>query len=113
MEGAKVKIPAHTTTYAYDIFGNRVQARVQAASGSGANSSTETRCNHNTLAYDTYGRFVMKEKDCLGRLVRRLSTYNAHGLPPQSERVINSSPLRTVSTTYSYTAGGAQRGAGV
>ena len=71
--------PPHTTTYAYDTFGNRVQARVQAASGSGANSSTETRCNHDTLAYDSYGRFVMKEKDCLGRLVRRLSRYNAHG----------------------------------
>ena len=106
MEGAKVKIPAHTTTYAYDTFGNRVQAKVQAASGSSASSRTQTRCNHNTLAYDSYGRFVMKEKDCLGRLVRRLSRYNAHGLPPQSERVINSSPLRTVSTTYSYTAGG-------
>ena len=106
MEGAKVKIPAHTTTYAYDTFGNRVQARVQAASGSGANSSTETRCNHDTLAYDTYGRFVVKEKDCLGRLVRRLSRYNAHGLPIRTERVINSNPLRTVSTTYSYTAGG-------
>ena len=106
MEGAKVKIPAHTTTYAYDTFGNRVQARVQAASGSGANSSTETRCNHNTLAYDSYGRFVVKEKDCLGRVVRRLRRYNAHGLPIRTERVINSSPLRTVSTTYSYTAGG-------
>ena len=96
----------HTTTYDYDAFGNRVKARVQAASGPAAGSSTETRCDHNTLEYDPYGRFVVKEWDCLGRLVRRMSTYNGHGLPAQSERVINSSPLRTVSTEYSYTDGG-------
>ena len=97
-----IDIPAHTTSYNYDKFGNRVRAAQTAGSA--------TRCDHDTLAYDTYGRFVVAEKDCLGRLVRRLSTYNAHGLPTRTERVINVDSSNTVTavvrTTHSYTAGG-------
>ncbi len=99
-------IPAHTTTYDYDKFGNRVKARVDVDWGMTPGKKNATRCNHNTVEYDSYGRFVVKERDCLNRVVRRMSTYNQHGLPVQSERVINSSPLRTVSTTYEYTPGG-------
>ena len=100
----------HTTTYDYDKFGNRVKAKVEAAASAAADGATETRCDHNTREYDDYGRFVMKEWDCLGREVQRLSTYNKHGLPTQSERVIDvgadNAASATVSTTYDYTPGG-------
>ena len=33
LDGTTVRIPAHTTTYGYDKCGNRVKAKVQAASG--------------------------------------------------------------------------------
>ena len=95
----------HTTTYDYDKFGNRVKAKVQAASGSAANSSTETRCDHNTLEHDTYGRFVVAEKDCLNR-TRRMGPYNKHGLPAWSEQVLNTDGTGAVRTEYSYTPGG-------
>ena len=101
-------IPAHTTTYDYDRFGNRVRAKVQAASGAAASSALATRCDHDTTEYDSYGRFVVQERDCANRVVRRMSTYNHYGLPAWSERVINDLPRRAVRTTYSYTAGGRQ-----
>ena len=107
-DGRTVLIPAHTTTYDYDRFGNRVRAKVQAASGAAASSALATRCDHDTLEYDSYGRFVVQERDCANRVVRRMSTYNHHGLPAWSERVINDPPRRAVRTTYSYTAGGRQ-----
>ena len=107
-DGRTVLIPAHTTTYDYDRFGNRVRAKVQAASGAAASSALATRCDHDTLEYDSYGRFVVQERDCANRVVRRMSTYNHHGLPAWSERVINDQPRRAVRTTYSYTAGGRQ-----
>ena len=80
-DGRTVLIPAHTTTYDYDRFGNRVRAKVQAASGAAASSALATRCDHDTLEYDSYGRFVVQERDCANRVVRRMSTYNHHGLP--------------------------------
>ena len=92
----------HTTAYDYDDFGNRVKAAVTAGG--------ETRCGTNTVEYDTYGRFVVLEKDCLGRPARRMRTYNAHGLPVQSERVVavdgRNRIAATVDTTYEYTPGG-------
>ena len=94
----------HTTTYDYDAFGNRVQAKVTAGG--------KTRCETNTVEYDTYGRFVVKEYDCLGRLRQQQTEYNKHGLPAWSERVVevdkdNSSAVPTVvRTAYSYTSGG-------
>ena len=106
-DGRTVLIPAHTTIYDYDRFGNRVRAKVQAASGA-ASSALATRCDHDTTEYDSYGRFVVQERDCANRVVRRMSTYNHYGLPAWSEQVINDLPRRAVRTTYSYTAGGRQ-----
>ena len=92
----------HTTTYGHDKFGNRVKAAVTAGGA--------TRCDTNTTAYDSYGRFVVKERDCLGREVRRMTEYNQHGLPTQSARATNvgadNAASTTVSTAYSYTPGG-------
>ena len=92
----------HTTTYDYDKFGHRIRAAVTAGG--------VTRCNTDTTAYDSAGRFVTVEKDCLGRPLHRVRAYNAHGLPTQSEQVldVDSSYAVTASlkTTYHYTAGG-------
>ncbi len=92
----------HTATYDYDKFGHRIRAAVTAAG--------VTRCNIDTTEYDSAGRFVTLEKDCLGRPLRRTRAYNAHGLPTQSEQVldVNGSYAVTASlkTTYHYTAGG-------
>ena len=96
----------HTTTYDYDKFGNRVKAKVEAAASAAADSDIEIRCDHNTREYDGYGRFVVEERDCLNRVVRRMGAYNAHGLPTQSERVVDRGGTGAVRTEYSYTPGG-------
>ena len=101
-DGSKTTVPAHTTTYDYDKFGNRIRVAVSAGG--------ITRCNTNTVVYDSYGRFVVQEMDCLSRPVRTISKYNAHGLPLQSEQVVGVKHDNTagavVRTTYSYTDGG-------
>ena len=94
----------HETTYSYDRFGNRVRARVRAAAGA-TTAPRATRCRHDTVVYGRYGRYVVEEKDCLGRLRQRLGGYNAYGQPAWSARLIAQDGA-AVRTAYSYTAGG-------
>ena len=55
--------------------------------------------------YDTRGRYVVSEKDCLDR-ARRTLTYNAHGLPVTVKTLVNRTGAQALTTTLSYTAGG-------
>ena len=68
----------HQTTYHYDSFGHRVRAVVAAAKDA-TGTTTETRCNHDTVKYDSAGRYVIEESDCLGRLRRQVTAHNGWG----------------------------------
>ena len=94
----EVTIPAHTTTYDYDFFGNRVHARVTAGG--------ETRCWSDTAQYDVNGRYPEYEYDCLGNTRRELWAHNAHGLPTRVKTLIDTDGSTGVETTHTYTAGG-------
>ena len=95
---------AHETTYHYDAFGHRTRAVVTAAADG---HTTETRCNVDTVTYDTHGRHVIKETDCLGRDRRALTAHNAWGQPTTVTQFLDhddASRVRT--TTHTYTPGG-------
>ena len=105
MDGSRVKLAAHTTTYDYDRFGNRVRAAVRAGRRA-TGSATLRRCNRDTLAYDAYGRYVVAETDCLGRVRREVVVRNAHGLVEEEKRLVDRGGMNGVVTTHKYTAGG-------
>ena len=104
-DGSRVKLAAHTTTYDYDRFGNRVRAAVRAGRRA-TGSATLRRCNRDTLAYDAYGRYVVAETDCLGRVRREVVVRNAHGLVEEEKRLVDRGGMNGVVTTHKYTAGG-------
>ena len=71
--------------------------------------TTETRCdNVDTLTYDTHGRHVIKETDCLGQDRRAQSGHNGWGQPTTVKRFLNAKQDNTnaVTTTHTYTPGG-------
>ena len=81
----------HETTYHYDTFGQRVRAVVKAA-GDKSGRRTETRCNVDTVKYDTSGRYVIQAWDCLGRERRTRSGHNGWGQPATVAQVVNAAP---------------------
>ena len=104
-DGSRVKLAAHTTTYGYDRFGNRVRAAVRAGRRA-TGSATLRRCNRDTLAYDAYGRYVVAETDCLGRVRREVVVRNAHGLVEEEKWLVDQGGVNGVVTTHKYTVGG-------
>ncbi len=54
---------------------------------------SETRCNVDTVTYDTHGRHVIKETDCLGQDRRALSGHNGWGQPTTVKRFLNTSTI--------------------
>ena len=84
---------------------------VRARAGATENTAWETRCSAGSEAvqthtYDSVGRYVLTEKDCLNR-TRRTLTYNAHGLPlTVAARLDKTDTDATLTTTHTYTAGG-------
>ena len=61
-----------------------------------------------TVTYDTHGRHVIKETDCLGQDRRALSRHNGWGQPTTVKRFLNAKQDNTnaVTTTHTYTPGG-------
>ena len=97
----------HKTTYHYDRFGHRIRAAVAAAKDT-TGSTTETRCDYDTVTYDTAGRYVVAERDCLNRACRAVSAHNGWGQPLTETQRLNadSTKTRVRTTTHTYTAGG-------
>ena len=91
-------VPAQVTTYSYDAFGNRVRAKLSAGSA--------TRCDTDTAVYDSAGRFVVEERDCLGRTVRELGGHNGWGQPTWSKRALSAAGAATADADHHYTPGG-------
>ena len=102
---------AHKTTYHYDAFGNRIRATVTAVGG-GDGRTKETRCDKDTVRYDSAGRYPVMERDCEGRPRRAMSSHNGWGQPTTVKQFIDTdndavetnNPARA--TTHTYTAGG-------
>lgn len=81
-----------TTTNSYDAFGNRVRAKV---AGGGV-----TRCNVETVTFDSIGRYVTAERDCLGRVTSTITARNSFGLATAAETYVSASASTTSRTSY-------------
>ena len=72
-----------TTTHGYDAFGNKVRS---SKTGGGV-----TRCDVNTSAYDSTGRYPVKTFDCLGRKTGEVVARNEFGAPTNARVFIDAS----------------------
>ena len=94
------------TTHRYDAFGNLVRSAVRAR---GDDGTDETRCDVDVLEYDTLGRLVKVERDCLGRKVREVSRRDSRwGLPTEAKAFLNTAGTAHRRETAAYTARGVE-----
>ncbi|MYH16050.1 MAG: hypothetical protein F4149_12855, partial [Gammaproteobacteria bacterium] len=86
-----------TTTHGYDAFGNRVRSKVEhfddvpvpgQAAPTGT-ARTKTRCDNDTVAYGSQGRFVKARFDCNGRKLSEVAARDAHGSPTEVRRFLD------------------------
>lgn len=88
-----------TTTHSYDSFGNKVRAAT-------TDANSNTRCDVDTAVYDTLGRYVDTNYDCLGRKVSDVVSRNEYGEPLEVKTYLDASAANSVSTYYAYTPRG-------
>jgi len=88
-----------TTTHSYDSFGNKVRAAT-------TDANSNTRCDVDTALYDTLGRYVDTNYDCLGRKVSDVVSRNEYGEPLEVKTYLDASAANSVSTYYAYTPRG-------
>ena len=105
-----------TTTHGYDAFGNRVRSKVEyfddvpvpgqaAPTGS---ARIRTRCDNDTVAYGSQGRFVKARFDCSGRKLSEVTARDAHGSPTKVKRFLDKAGAKFVTDTITRTPGGAE-----
>nr|MDJ0698931.1 FG-GAP-like repeat-containing protein [Woeseiaceae bacterium] len=85
-----------TNTFYYDAYGNRKKVTV----GDG----TTTRCSAPaaTAIYESSGRYVDYNYDCLGRLTTHVVTRNAYGQPTRVDTVLDANNTYSRLTTNVY-----------
>lgn len=88
-----------TTTHSYDSFGNKVRAAT-------TDANSNTRCDVDTAVYDSLGRYVDTNYDCLGRKVSDVVSRNEYGEPLEVKTYLDTSATNSVSTYYAYTPRG-------
>ena len=87
------------TEHSYDSFGNLVRSAVT--------GDSETRCDVNTSAYDSTGRYVDDTWDCLGNLTTRVMSRNSFGQPTLIDTILDETNTSSkISTRVSYGAFG-------
>ena len=86
------------TTHSYDKHGNLVRSKV--ASGG------ETRCDVDTVSFDSRGRYEQDTFDCLGRKTLGVVTRDVHGQPLKVRRYLNTTASRHVTDTIARTGRG-------
>jgi len=97
----EIKEPGHpdfelTTTHHYDAYGNRKKVTV----GDG----TTTRCSAPaaTAVYESSGRYVDYNYDCLGRLTTHVVSRNAYGQPTRVDTILDANNTNSRLTTNVY-----------
>ncbi|WP_299768163.1 RHS repeat-associated core domain-containing protein [uncultured Pseudoteredinibacter sp.] len=92
------------TEHRYDDFGNKIGAKQTAA------ADNNTRCALGRTTYDTYGRYMVSQSDCLGRKVQSIDSRNKFGAPLRTFSYTNASSLNSIETVYAYTPRGLRYG---
>ena len=84
------------TTHSYDAYGNRKKSMFS--------DGTTTRCSapSATTVYESSGRYVAREYDCLGRLVTDVVSRNAFGQPTRIDAILDASNTNSRLTTEIY-----------
>ena len=94
-----------TTHYSYDKFGNKVRSKVVAMEPSGLGGKV-TRCDVDTVKFDSTGRYVDVTRDCAGRKITEVTLRDKFGSPKRVRNYIDASGSSYVEAQYAYTAGG-------
>ncbi len=79
-------------THGYDSYGNLNKT---AKSGGG-----ETRCNNVSRIYDSTGRYLDEERDCLGRRIVEVLSRNKFGQPTETRTYVGSGSFITTEIDY-------------